>query len=257
VGGAVAKLLLRMTAQIFPMNVCARSLIVVLVILCTGCASAQQPDNPDPFENFNRGVFRFNDGLDRNVVAPVARGYNAITPRFVERGVSNFFANLYDFNGAINAVLQGRLTEGARNGGRFIVNSTVGLLGTVDVASEMRIAPYRTDFGHTLAIWGFESGPYLMVPFFGPRTVRSGTGFLFDTVASVQWGIDSFNVRAALFALEVIDLRAALTDAEELITGDRYIFIRDIYLQQREAFVNGGVVEDDFSDYEEEFDWDE
>lgn len=240
------------------MNVSVPTLIVTLLLACTGCATAQETTNPDPFEGFNRGVFAFNDGLDRNVVAPVSRGYRAIVPGFMERGVSNFFANLYDFNGAINAILQGRFRQATQNGGRFVVNSTVGLLGTVDIASEMQIAPYRTDFGHTLALWGFESGPYLMVPFFGPRTVRSGTGFMFDTVASVQWGIDSFNVRAGLFALEVIHLRASLTEAEDLITGDRYIFIRDIYLQQREAFVNEGEVEDSFiDDTEEEFDWEE
>ncbi|MCZ6828933.1 MAG: VacJ family lipoprotein [Gammaproteobacteria bacterium] len=239
------------------MKVCTRSLIVALILLCAGCASAQERGNPDPFENFNRGLFFFNDGLDRNIVAPLSRGYRAITPTFIERGVRNFFANLYDFNGAINAVLQGRFREAAQNGGRFVVNSTVGMLGTLDIASEMGVAPYRTDFGHTLALWGFDSGPYLMVPFFGPRTVRSGTGFVFDTVASVQWGIDSTSLRLSLFALEVIDTRAALTEAEELITGDRYIFIRDIYLQQREAFVNDGVIQDSFLESEEEFDWEE
>ena len=239
------------------MNVYRRSLIVALILVCTGCATAQEQTNPDPFEGFNRKIFTFNDGLDRNIVAPVSRGYRAITPNFAKRGVRNFFANLYDFNGAINAVLQGRFVRAVQNGGRFVINSTVGLLGTLDIASEMRIRPYRTDFGHTLALWGFNSGPYLMVPFFGPRTVRSGTGFVFDTVASVQWGIDDFRVRAGLFALEVIDNRASLTDAEELITGDRYIFIRAIYLQQREAFVNDGVVQDTFFDFDEEFDWEE
>jgi phospholipid-binding lipoprotein MlaA len=236
-----------------------RSLLLTLtVVLCAGCATAQDQGNSDPYESFNRSVFAFNDGLDRNIVAPVARGYRAIAPSFVERGVRNFFANLYDFNGVINATLQGRLVRAAQNGGRFLVNSTVGLLGVVDIASEMGIAPYRTDFGHTLALWGFDSGPYLMVPFFGPRTVRSGTGFLFDTVASVQWTIDSFGVRAGLFAVEVIDQRATVLDSEELITGDRYIFIRDIYLQQREVFVNDGVVQDTFSDeFDEEFDWEE
>ena len=239
------------------MVVCIRSLIVALVLLCTGCASAQERSNADPYEGINRGIFAFNDGLDRNIVAPISRGYRAITPNFVERGVRNFFANLYDFNGTINAVLQGRFLEAAQNGGRFVVNSTVGLLGVLDIASEMGIAPYRTDFGHTLARWGFDSGPFLMVPLFGPRTVRSGTGFVFDTVASVQWGLDSTSLQLSLFALEVIDNRAALTEAEELITGDRYIFIRDIYLQQREAFVNDGVIQDSFSDFDEEFDWEE
>ena len=136
------------------------------------------------------------------------------------------------------------------------MNSTVGMFGFVDVASEMGIVPYRTDFGHTLAIWGFDSGPYLMVPFFGPRTVRSGTGTLFDTVASLQWQLDTTS-RNLLFALEVIDNRAAIAPAEDLITGDRYIFVRDAYLQQREYFVTGGAVQDTFSDFEDEFEWDE
>jgi phospholipid-binding lipoprotein MlaA len=231
--------------------------LFVLLVFIQGCASSQQAGNSDPYENFNRKIFSFNDGLDRNVLAPVSRGYDAVMPGFAERGVSNFFANLYDFNGAINAVLQGRLLGAGQDSGRFLINSTVGMLGFIDVASEMGIPPYRTDFGHTLAIWGADAGPYLMIPFFGPRTVRSGTGYLVDTVASVQWGIDSFGTRAFLFGLEVIDTRAALGSAEELISGDRYIFVRDVYLQQREVFVNDGIVQDVFSDFDDEFDWDE
>jgi phospholipid-binding lipoprotein MlaA len=234
-------------------------LLALLVSICTGCASAQtapQEPNPDPLEPINRLIFSFNDNLDRYVAAPLARGYRWITPGFLERGIRNVIANLYDANGVFNAVLQARFPEAARDTGRFVVNSTVGMLGFVDVASEMGIPPYRTDFGHTLAIWGFGSGPYIMVPFLGPRTVRSGTGFMVDTVASVQWQLDA-TTRNTLFALEVIDTRAALIGADELITGDRYIFIRDAYLQQREYFVNDGVVDDAFSDGDDDFDWDE
>ena len=229
--------------------------LVLLAAVCSGCATSQQEPNPDPFEGANRVVFKFNDNVDRFVLAPVARGYKAVMPGFARRGVSNFFANLYDLNGAVNAALQGRFQYMAHNSGRFIVNSTVGMLGFVDVASEMGIAPYRTDFGHTLAIWGVKSGPYLMLPFFGPRTARSAAGTAFDTVASLQWQLDT-TTRNWLFAIEIIDNRAALTAAEDLITGDRYIFIRDAYLQQREYFVSGGEVEDSFSDYDEELDWD-
>ena len=237
-----------------------RTILAVLILATgTGCATAQtdgEAPNPDPFEGANRLVFGFNDRVDRWMLAPVARGYNYVMPGFAQRGVSNFFANLYDLNGALNAVLQGRLSRAAENTGRFMVNSTVGMFGFVDVASEMGISPYRTDFGHTLAIWGFDAGPYLMVPFFGPRTVRSGVGTAFDTVASLQWQLDTTS-RNWLFAVEIIDNRAALTAAEDLITGDRYIFIRDAYLQQREYFVTGGVVEDSFSDSEEDFEWEE
>jgi len=233
-----------------------RVTLASLMLLATACATTQEEPNPDPFEGVNRMVFAFNDRLDKAVLRPAAQVYKTITPVFVERGVSNFFANLYDINGAVNALLQARFPEVARNSGRFVVNSTVGMFGFVDVASEMGIPPYRTDFGHTLALWGFRSGPYLMLPFFGPRTVRSGVGTAFDTVASLQWQLDTTS-RNLLFVLEVIDNRAALTAADDLITGDRYIFIRDAYLQQRRYFVTGGEVKDSFSDYEEEFDWDE
>ncbi len=234
--------------------------LAVLLLIESGCATARNADDPvsqDPFEGLNRAVFVFNDNVDRWALAPVARTYKLIMPNFAQRGVSNFFANLYDLNGALNAVLQGRLKNAAQNSGRFVVNSTVGMFGFVDVASEMGIAPYRTDFGHTLAIWGVGSGPYLMVPFLGPRTARSATGTAFDTVASLQWQVNDTVTRNWLFAIEIIDNRAALTSAEDLITGDRYIFIRDAYLQQREYFVKGGVVEDSFSDFDEEFDWEE
>ena len=235
----------------------ARALVMALLVaMANGCATAQEEPNPDPFEGVNRVIFAFNDNVDRFALAPVARGYKAVMPTFARRGVSNFFANLYDLNGAINAALQGRFQSMAQNSGRFLVNSTVGMLGFVDVASEMGIPPYRTDFGHTLALWGFRSGPYLMVPFFGPRTVRSAAGTAFDTFASLQWQLDT-TTRNWLFAVEIIDNRAALTAAEGLITGDRYIFIRDAYLQQREYFVTGGEVEDSFSDSADEFDWEE
>ena len=233
--------------------------IVLLLIVASGCATAQEEpaSNPDPLEGINRAVFAFNDNVDKYALAPVARGYKWVLPGFAERGVSNFFANLYDLNGALNAALQGRFRNMAQNSGRFVVNSTVGMFGFVDVASEMGIAPYRTDFGHTLAIWGVKRGPYLMVPFFGPRTARSAAGTAFDTVASLQWQVNDNVTRNWLFAVEIIDNRAALTAAEDLITGDRYIFIRDAYLQQREYFVSGGKAEDSFSDSVEDFEWEE
>jgi phospholipid-binding lipoprotein MlaA len=233
-----------------------RLLIVILLFVGTGCATAQKEPNVDPFEGVNRVMFAFNDNMDKHLLAPTARGYKRITPQFMRHGIRNFFANLYDINGMLNATMQGRFPEVARNGGRFVVNTTVGMLGFVDVATEMGIQPYRTDFGHTLSLWGVAAGPYVMVPFFGPRTVRSATGTVFDTVASVQWQM-ARKTALTLFALEIIDNRAALTAAEDLITGDRYLFVRDAYLQQRQYFINDGVVDDTFSDYEEEFEWDD
>ena len=170
--------------------------------------------------------------------------------------MGKFFANMYDANAAVNSVLQGRFMGAAQGAGRFLVNSTFGLLGFVDVASQMGIRPYRTDFGHTLAIWGVPSGPYLMVPFFGPRTVRSGTGTIFDSYASVQANLGSVRLRNTLWGLEGSDGRSRFLRVDELMSGDRYIFVRDAYMQQREIFVNDGVVIDSFSDYEEG-DWEE
>ena len=174
-----------------------------------------------------------------------------VMPSVAKRGVGNMFANFYDFNSALNGVLQGRFQGAGQSGGRFLINSTIGLLGLVDVATPMGIRPYRTDFGHTLSIWGFESGPYLMVPFFGPRTIRSGTGTIFDAYTSVPTYMPNVRIRNTLFGLGLIDGRSRLLSADELITGDRYIFVRDAYLSNRDAFVNDGVVQDTFSDFEE------
>ncbi len=239
-------------------NIRPFALSLALAALC-GCAATPEGSSPDPeldpFEGINRRIFAFNERLDRHLLAPVAKGYRLALPGIVERGVSNFFANLYDFNGGFNALLQGRMAGAVRDGGRFVLNSTLGMAGVVDVASAMGIAPYHTDFGHTLAIWGVSQGPYLMVPLLGPRTMRSGTGAVVDWVAMPQWYVEEFTTRVTLFSLEVIEHRAALSDAEQLLSGDRYIFLRDAYLQQRAALVNDGAVEDTFSDFEDDFDW--
>ena len=232
--------------------------ILVLVLVLPAIATAQeQLKNPDPFESFNRGMFAVNDVLDRFMIRPLAKGYDWVTPDPVQRGVGNLFANVYDFNSAINGVLQWRWEGAAQSCGRFLVNSTVGLLGVFDVATRMGMRPYRTDFGHTLAIWGVDAGPYLMVPFFGPRTMRSGAGTIFDTYTSIPTYIDNVRLRNSLWGLELVDGRARLLNTEDLMSGDRYIFIRDAYLQQRETFVNDGVVQDDFSDFREEGEWED
>jgi len=232
-------------------------LVLLLVFPAAATWSQDEQKNIDPLEPVNRAMFALNDTFDRWLLRPVAQGYDWITPNAVQRGVGNMFANMYDFNGAINGVLQWRWKGAAQSSGRFVVNSTVGLLGVFDVATPMGIRPYRTDFGHTLALWGFDSGPYLMVPFFGPRTVRSGTGTIFDTYTSIPTYIDNVRLRNSLWGLELIDGRARLLNADELITGDRYIFVRDAYLQARETFVNDGVVTDNFSDFGLDEEWEE
>ncbi len=228
----------------------SRLLLLLLLALPVAPAfAAEEQSNPDPFESFNREMFALNDSLDKYLLRPVAQGYDWVMPAVAKRGVGNMFANMYDFNAAINGVLQGRFLRAAQCSGRFLINSTLGLGGLFDLATPMGISPYRTDFGHTLAIWGFDSGPFLMIPIFGPRTIRSGTGTLFDLYTSVPTYANDNVVRNGLFALELVDGRARLLTTDQLITGDRYIFLRDAYLQSRNTFVHDGKVQDDFSNF--------
>jgi len=212
--------------------------------------------NPDPLEPLNRPIFAFNDALDRWMLKPVAKGYDFIMPNIAQRGVGNVLANLYDATSALNSVLQWRWNGAAQSGGRFLLNSTIGLVGIFDVATPLGIESYRTDFGQTLALWGLPEGPYLMLPLFGPRTVRSGTGTLVDTFTlSIPPQLNDRALRNTIWGVELIHGRARLLEADTLISGDRYIFVRDAYLQQREVFVNDGEVVDEFSDFED--DWED
>ncbi|MCB0256889.1 MAG: VacJ family lipoprotein [Anaerolineae bacterium] len=237
----------------------SRCLLIVLLALPVGGAWGDQAreENIDPWEPLNRRLYAFNDTLDRLVLRPAARGYRFVMPDVAERGVGNFIANIYEVNSAFNSLLQGRIVGAAHSTGRFLINSTLGLAGLFDVASRLGIEPHRADFGQTLAVWGFEPGPFLMVPVLGPRTIRSGAGYLFDTYTSIPAYVDNSEASWGFWVLEVVDYRARLLQADELITGDRYIFVRDAYLAQREFFVNRGVVKDDFSNFEQEEGWEE
>ncbi len=233
----------------------SRNLLLVLLVfpLALSWGQEQEPTrNIDPWEPINRKIYVFNDTLDRWVLSPVARGYKFVMPDMAERGVSNFILNVYEFNSFLNALLQGEFVGAAQASGRFLVNSTVGLLGFIDVATPMGIEPFRADFGQTLAVWGAPRGPYVMLPVFGPRTVRSTAGYFADTYTSIPYYIYDRTWAWAFWTIEVIDYRARLLDAEDLITGDRYIFLREAYLQRRESFVKRGEVEDNFSDFEQD-----
>lgn len=232
------------------------TIIALLCVFISVPAVTQAEAETDPFEGINRPLFVFNDTVDQYLLRPAARGYRWVMPDPAEQGVSNFFSNLRDANAAVNSVLQGRPSSAARSGGRFLLNSTIGILGLFDVASRMGLDRYRTDFGHTLAVWGMPQGPYLMVPLLGPRTVRSGTGMIFDGFTSVENTIDDVRLRNSMRGLELVNTRARLLKADDLITGDRYIFVRDAYLQSRRALVSDGKIEDDFSDFGDDG-WDE
>ena len=236
----------------------SRYLLLLVALLCSPALLAQdEMPEEDPWEPMNRKVFAFNEGLDRYFLKPVAHGYRAVTPDPLERGVTNFIANIYEFNTIINSTLQARPEDAFDATGRFIINTTVGLLGFIDVASAMGIERKPADFGQTLAVWGVDQGPYLMLPVLGPRTVRSGAGGLFDSYTGVPYLFGDSEDVMAFFALETLDIRAQLIKADDLVSGDRYIFVREVYLQRREAFVKGGKIEDSFSDFEDEEDFED
>src|SRR5690606_11774512 len=144
-----------------------------LAVLMTGCATAPDTADPrDPFEGFNRTVFRFNDAVDEAVLKPVATGYQKVTPSFVQTGVSNFFGNIGDVWSAVNNLRQGKLEAGMSDGMRVAINTTFGFVGLLDIASEAGLTKHKEDFGQTLGVWGVPSGPYLVLPLLGPSTIR-------------------------------------------------------------------------------------
>jgi phospholipid-binding lipoprotein MlaA len=203
--------------------------------------------NPDPWESVNRKIFVFNDFADRNVLKPIAKGYQWVTPQFLQDGVHNIFDNVGEVGNIANSLLQAKFRYTANDSGRLLVNSTFGLLGFFDVASHWGLEAHDEDFGQTLGYWGVHTGPYLMVPLLGPRTVRDGFGSVADAYSDpIPYAITDVPTRNQVLAGRVIDNRAQLLKAEELISGDRYIFLRDAYLQRREFLVKDGVVEDSF-----------
>lgn len=227
---------------------------LLLILLALSGASAWGGDGKadiDPWEPLNRKIFAFNETLDKYVLLPTAKGYRFVMPDPAERSVSNFIANIYEFNSVFNSLLQGRPGNALQSGARFLVNTTVGLAGLLDVATPMGIERSPADFDQTLYTWGIESGPYLMLPVFGPHTVRSTAGYFADTYTSIPAFLDDQEWAYLFWTVEAIDVRANLIKADDLVTGDRYIFIRNAYLQRREYFLTGGKVKDSFSDFEE------
>ncbi|QJQ94926.1 MULTISPECIES: VacJ family lipoprotein [Halomonadaceae] len=227
---------------------CVRCVAVLLATaLLAGCAGAQtverHPD--DPWEGFNRRVFTFNEALDRAILRPVARGYDAITPRPVQTGVGNFFSNLGEIRTALNSLLQGKPGNAGIATSRFLINSTVGIGGLWDFATHMEITGREEDFGQTLGAWGVGEGPFLVLPFLGPSTVRDTAGLPLDIYTYPIYHLDDEALRIALTALNVVHVRAGLLEQEALISGDRYSFIRDTYLQRRRFEVSDGELGDD------------
>lgn len=238
------------------MRIGFKSLTLAAVVFSSWAnASPSDAPNPDPWESVNRKIYVFNDYADRYALKPVAKGYQAITPQFVEDGIHNVYANLGEVSTFLNSLLQAKFKNTAETGGRFLVNTTVGLVGFFDVASKMGLEQHNEDFGQTLGYWGVHPGPYLMVPLLGPRTLRDGFGSVADSYSDpLPYAVDHVPTRNQLLGVRIIDSRAQLLRAEELISGDRYIFLRDAYLQRRQFLVNDGAVSDTFGNDDFEYD---
>ncbi len=192
------------------------------------------------------GVFRFNDTVDTYTLKPLAQGYQKVTPTFIEDGIGNVFNNLGDVVVMTNDLLQGKMRDAGIDASRILFNTTFGLLGFFDVATHMGLYRNDEDFGQTLGAWGLGSGPYVVLPLLGPSSVRDAFGRVPDAYLQPYPYMDDVSARNLMRGVDVVDTRAELLSAEKMISGDRYVFVRNAYLQNREFRVKDGEVEDDF-----------
>ena len=236
-------LMLSVRAQFLPILVS-----MVFISMATGCATQT---NKDPLEGVNRGVYKFNDVTDKVIFKPIATGYKAITPTPVRKGVNNFFNNLGSITTVLNDLLQFKFAHAFTDAGRFVINSTFGVAGLIDVAGMDNIAQHKEDFGQTLGYWGAGNGAYLVLPILGPSSVRDTTGLVFDfyTTDPITYVHRGGNVATSnwLRAAQFIDKRTELLDAKDLVDDaslDPYAFARDAYMQRRDSLITDGVVSD-------------
>lgn len=221
-----------------------RTGLALAVTACAALAGCATPGNPqDPLEKFNRASFAFNDAVDRVALKPAATAYKKVLPGFAQTGVSNFFGNLSDAWSSINNLLQGKGEAGMTDFTRFALNSTFGIAGLLDIASEAGLQKHNEDFGQTLGVWGVPSGPFLMLPILGPSTVRDTAALPADFAGDIWAYKTPVNWRNIGAGTRVIDKRASLLEASNLFEEaalDRYDFIRDGYMQRRESQVRDG-----------------
>lgn len=238
-----------------------RAVIVPLLVLSLiGCANLGSKGDPrDPFEGLNRSIYSFNDAVDRTVIDRLSRLYQAITPSFVDQGITNFFSNINDIVVVVNDILQLKLGQAVSDITRFVFNSTLGIGGLIDVATPLGLDKHNEDFGQTLARWGFGSGPYIVIPILGPSTLRDATGYVAaTTLVSPLSYIDNTAHYAGVLALNYVDFKADLLSAESLIAEtaiDEYEFTKNAYFDYRDNLINDRenvLPEDDLLDLEAE-----
>jgi phospholipid-binding lipoprotein MlaA len=220
-----------------------RTIFIITALALSGCASNRARNPADPFEPMNRGIYKFNDAVDKAVAKPVARGYKAVMPNVGRIMVSNFFSNLDDVVVTANDLLQFKLVQGFSDGMRFFVNSTLGVFGLVDVASTGGLNKHDEDFGQTLGKWGVGNGPYLVLPILGPSTLRDSAGLYVDGYLSPVYQMKNMQTRNQAYLTRGINRRAELLDQEKILDEamiDPYQFMRDGYLLRRKSQVYDG-----------------
>lgn len=217
-----------------------------MALLCAvgvlaGCATGPQSDPRDPIEPFNRGVSRFNDAVDVAVLKPVATAYAEVTPDPVRTAVGNFFGNLRDIWSFLNATAQGRAEDAAVTFLRVGVNTAFGFGGLLDIASDMRLYRVSADFGQTLGVWGMPAGPYLVLPIWGPSTLRDTVGMGVEASGDLVMGVGDVATRNTLYTLRAVETRAGLLRAGAVLDEaalDKYSFTREVFLQRRQSVID-------------------
>jgi phospholipid-binding lipoprotein MlaA len=235
----------------------------IALALPLAVSAQSDPEINDPLEPVNRGIFAFNDTVDVYAIEPVAKGYDSVVPDVIQTGVGNFFNNLRYPVYLISDLLQGKVTQMAEHTGRFLINSTVGIVGLIDVAKEVGLPDHEEDFGLALAYHGVPPGPYIVLPFIGPSNLRDTVGFVCDSFLNPFYWLGAYTnmsgnhvvqVNTAQTALRVVDIRAGLIDAIDTAkesSVDYYLFVQGAYYQHRRGVLYDGNPPDDFELEEE------
>ena len=227
--------------------------VFVLIYIFIFSSFLSSDETKDPFENLNRKTFEFNENLDENFVMPVAEAYSKFPPK-IKIGISNFFNNLEEVDTFVNQLLQGKPKQSINDLTRFLINTTVGLGGFIDVASKIGLERHEEDFGQTLAVWGVGQGPYIMLPVLGPSTLRDTLSRPVSSFLSVTFHMTETDVNIALKGIDAIETREKLLGIESLLSGDKYSFVKDAYIQSMMYEIKDGIdVKDDFIDDMDDF----
>jgi len=223
------------------MNTMPRLIAATALALLAGCAAT--PSKVDPLEPMNRALYKVHDVLDTNIVKPVAEGYATVVPQFMRTGFANVFNNIDDLFSAVNGLLQGKPEKAGNDLGRVLINTFFGMGGLIDIASDAGIERGNEDFGQTFAVWGIPQGPYLFIPLFGPTTVRDGAGVIVRIAVGPVGYINDVALRNSIYGVGYVDLRSQVLESGSIVDTaalDRYIFIRNAYLQRRRYLIYDG-----------------